>query len=84
MNRKLKTALTVTFVAVVGIAAIIGAAAVQADAIDRAMDSVLPDVLLPCATEDSDNCWWDGGENGEGLSFVVIDGEITYLLPQGR
>jgi hypothetical protein len=45
-----------------------------------------PGILLPCPTEDSDNCWWDATEhgNGEGLSFVVIDGKVTYLAPKGR
>ena len=45
-----------------------------------------PGVLLPCVTEDSDNCWWDATEhgNGEGLSFVVIDGKVTYLAPKGH
>lgn len=45
-----------------------------------------PGILLPCVTEDSDNCWWDATEhgNGEGLSFVVIDGKVTYLAPKGR
>lgn len=43
----------------------------------------LPPALPACATEDSDNCWWDATEqgNGEGLSFVVIDGEVIYLAP---
>lgn len=39
-------------------------------------------VLEECPTEDSDNCWWDGGENGKGLKFIVVDGEITYLIPK--
>jgi hypothetical protein len=45
-----------------------------------------PGILLPCVTEDSDNCWWDATEhgNGEGLSFVVIDGKVTYLAPKGH
>lgn len=40
-----------------------------------------PIELAPCATEDSDNCWWDAARdgNGTGRSFVVIDGEISYL-----
>lgn len=40
-----------------------------------------PIELPPCATEDSDNCWWDAARdgNGEGRSFVVIDGQISYL-----
>ncbi len=35
--------------------------------------------LPPCVTEDSDNCFWDAARgNGEGLSFVIIDGIATY------
>ena len=36
--------------------------------------------LPACATEDSDNCYWDAEVqgNGEGQSFIVIDGEVTY------
>jgi hypothetical protein len=34
----------------------------------------------PCAQEDSDNCYWDAEEqgNGEGTSFVAIDGNVYY------
>lgn len=37
--------------------------------------------LEPCATEDSDNCYWDAElqGNGEGRSFVTIDGHVYYL-----
>lgn len=36
-------------------------------------------ILEPCPTEDSDNCYWDASfnGNGEGISFVTIDG-VTY------
>ncbi len=36
--------------------------------------------LPPCATEDSDNCYWDADTmgNGEGRSFTVRDGVVTY------
>ncbi|WNT44312.1 membrane protein [Microbacterium phage CandC] len=45
-----------------------------------------PPALPACATEDSDNCWWDATKqgNGAGLSFVVIEGEVTYLAPANR
>lgn len=35
--------------------------------------------LPPCATEDSDNCYWQADQAGNqiGASFVVIDG-IQY------
>lgn len=34
----------------------------------------------PCATEDSTNCYWDAdlAGNGEGRSFVDIDGTAYY------
>lgn len=40
------------------------------------------DSLPHCVTEDSDNCVWDAriDGNGEGRSFVTIDG-VTYYLP---
>ena len=37
--------------------------------------------LLPeCETEDSDNCAWDATVqgNGQGRSFYVVDGQVTY------
>ena len=35
----------------------------------------------PCATEDSTNCFWDAQHrgNGEGRSFLDIDGTAHYL-----
>lgn len=37
-------------------------------------------VLMPCATEDSDQCYWDAQEqgNGQGRSFVVLDGTVYF------
>lgn len=35
--------------------------------------------LPKCVTEDSDNCYWDGGKNGKGKRFVTIDG-VTYYF----
>lgn len=37
-------------------------------------------VLTECTTEDSDNCYWDAATmgNGEGTSFVVIDGVVFF------
>lgn len=32
--------------------------------------------LPDCPTEDSDNCHWDGGENGLGDKFVVLNGVV--------
>jgi hypothetical protein len=36
--------------------------------------------LPKCVTEDQDHpdCYWDGGANGRGRTFVVIDGEVIY------
>lgn len=44
-------------------------------------ESCQPDgyTFPPCATEDSDNCYWDGGSNGQGRKFVSINGEVSYL-----
>ena len=41
-----------------------------------------PERAMPaCATEDSDNCFWDAETmgNGEGRSFIVVDGVVDYL-----
>lgn len=37
--------------------------------------------LPPCENEDSDNCYWNAEMrgNGEGVSFVTIDGNTYYL-----
>ena len=39
---------------------------------------ILAMFLPPCATEDSDNCYWDASTrgNGKGSSFVVIEGIV--------
>lgn len=39
--------------------------------------------ILPCPTEDSDNCYWNAATmgNGQGQSFVNIDGVTTYCQP---
>jgi hypothetical protein len=38
----------------------------------------LIDGLAPCATEDSDNCYWDATShgNGDGLSFAMVNGQL--------
>ena len=39
--------------------------------------------LRPCEFEDSDNCYWDAGErgNGRGQSFYVINGQVFSFEP---
>lgn len=44
----------------------------------------LPEAYLPpCATEDSENCFWDAMErgNGQGTSFVSYKGKWYYMDP---
>lgn len=37
-------------------------------------------VLVPCPTEDSDNCYrLNGGKDGNGRSFVTIDNRTYYF-----
>lgn len=38
-------------------------------------------ILPPCPTEDSDQCYWNAVEhgNGQGTSFIAVDGRVTYL-----
>ena len=63
---------------------VLGAQGAQASDVGTrgmAEGNVLLLTLPECATEDSDNCVWlaeDRG-NGEGRSFYVVDGEVTYL-----
>lgn len=40
-------------------------------------------VLEPCPTEDSSDCYWDGGANGEGRAFIDLGG-VPYYLPEAR
>lgn len=44
-------------------------------------ESVPPQTLTPCVTEDDDNCFWDADMqgNGWGTSFVRINGNTIYL-----
>ena len=53
------------------------AIAVPADVLAKAG---LTDGVPPCATEDSDDCYWDAPTmgNGHGRSFVVIDGHYFF------
>ncbi len=38
-------------------------------------------ILPPCASEDSDQCYWDAPNrgNGKGRSFYRLDGRTTYF-----
>lgn len=38
-------------------------------------------ILPPCATEDSDNCFWDAQERGNrlGRSFVTVNGTRLFV-----
>lgn len=38
------------------------------------------DMLPPCTTEDSNNCYWDASEhgNGVGYDFYVINDVLRY------
>ena len=47
-------------------------------------EAPMPDrTLVPCPEEDSDNCYWDAAQrgNGVGTSFITLDG-VTYY-PEG-
>jgi hypothetical protein len=72
---------------ILGLAAVMGLVAF-ADPIGHAIvpDAPQSSSLIPCATEDSDNCWWDAQNmgNGTGTSFEVRDGVVTYIETNGR
>lgn len=36
-------------------------------------------LVTPCATEDSDNCYWLGGDNATGVRFVTVEGHVFPL-----
>lgn len=89
MNSKLKTACGITAAVIIGGAFIGIGAAVQAYTIEQAMEEPkdAADFILPaCPTEDSNNCYWDAEDqgNGQGFSFVTIDDVTYYLAPKGR
>ena len=46
-----------------------------------------PTTLPPCPTEDSvgHDCYWNARTmgNGQGRSFVSVDGRVFYLAPAG-
>lgn len=62
--------------AIVSLIACMAFGAWGASIIDRMSGDVQ---LVPCAEEDSDDCYWDADTrgNGYGVSFVTIDG-VTY------
>lgn len=43
------------------------------------LSTITTALATPCPTEDSENCFWTGGQNGTGRSFVRIV-ESTYYL----
>lgn len=48
--------------------------------VESGVENSTLDSLLPCPTEDSDNCYWDAATrgNGQGTSFIVVDGVVYY------
>ncbi|WNO27760.1 membrane protein [Microbacterium phage Huwbert] len=71
MTEKMKNIVAAVIVA----GSIFGVVAMAGAVIDEGIEE-----LPPCATEDSDNCYWDASVqgNGEGRSFDVRDGVVTY------
>lgn len=43
-------------------------------------------LLSPCATEDSNNCYWDGSTmgNGRGDSYVTVNDTVMYVWRAAR
>jgi len=47
--------------------------------IPRETQGAITLIFPDCPTEDSDWCYWDGGDNGEGWQFISInDHVITF------
>lgn len=45
----------------------------------RAEFNAYLETLPQCQTEDSVNCYWDGGSNGVGAKFLDLQGEVHEL-----
>lgn len=37
-------------------------------------------VLKPCASEDSNMCYWNGGSNGQGSRFIALTDDVRIKL----
>lgn len=77
----IKRAMRATFVGIIAttlvlIGVLIGAAWSALNAASTSDGTIW---LSPCATEDSDNCYWDASTRGndEGVSFITFNG-VTY------
>jgi hypothetical protein len=46
---------------------------------------VSPLVLTPCEYEDSNGCYWDAGQSGNGVghSFTALDDGTVIYWPEG-
>lgn len=71
MNENIKNALLTLAGAMAGLALVLAVTVVSLT------PDLTPNSLPPCATEDSDNCYWDAQTqgNGVGQDSVVITGE---------
>lgn len=41
---------------------------------------IIVDDVPPCPTEDSAGCYWDGGQNHRGWTFIVDDDGTVHQL----
>ena len=75
-RRRFRGRIALQLVAVAVVAIVLGILAATAMA-SAGQSGALP----ACPTEDSRNCFWDAGAhgNGEGRSFVEVEGRIQYV-----
>lgn len=70
--RRRQKLVRILFGTLVGIVLVIGYGAVS----QQEFINTLP----ACTSEDSlEDCYWDGGENGLGAHFYVLNGEVHYV-----
>lgn len=78
-GRGVIAALCIAFAAASTLGIIAAGAAIIAERQDASPVEGVRVELPACVTEDSADCYWDGGDNG-GRAFVDVDG-IAYYLP---
>ena len=78
MSRDTRNRLLVALAAL-GLVIVAGLVCIGIDAANHEPGEVYM-ILGPCPTEDSANCYWDAtvSGNGQGTSFVDIDGVAYY------
>lgn len=43
--------------------------------------ALTPENWPPCETEDSNECYWDGGPNNKGTHYIAVNDNLIITLP---